>query len=59
MGREVPEVLLSGHHANVAKWRREQALLRTAKKRPDLLKTAELTKKDLKFLQEQGIEIEE
>ena len=58
MGREVPEVLLSGHHANVAKWRREQALLRTAKKRPDLLKTAELTKKDLKFLQEQGIEIE-
>lgn len=58
MGREVPEVLLSGHHANVAKWRREQALLRTAKKRPDLLKAAELTKKDLQFLQEQGIEIE-
>lgn len=58
MGREVPEVLLSGHHANVAKWRREQALLRTAKKRPDLLKTAELTKNDLKFLREQGIEIE-
>jgi len=43
----------------VAKWRREQALLRTAKKRPDLLKTAELTKKDLKFLQEQGIEIDQ
>ncbi len=59
MGREVPEVLLSGHHANVAKWRREQALLRTAKKRPDLLKVAELTKKDLKFLQEQGIQVEE
>lgn len=58
MGREVPEVLLSGHHANVAKWRREQALLRTAKKRPDLLKTAELTKKDLQFLREQGITIE-
>lgn len=58
MGREVPEVLLSGHHGNVAKWRREQALLRTAKKRPDLLKAAELTKKDLQFLQEQGIEIE-
>ena len=58
MGREVPEVLLSGHHGNVAKWRREQALLRTAKKRPDLLKTAELTKKDLKFLQEQGIDYE-
>ncbi|MGN0135836.1 tRNA (guanosine(37)-N1)-methyltransferase TrmD [Anaerotignum sp.] len=58
MGREVPEVLLSGHHGNVAKWRREQALLRTAKKRPDLLQTAELTKKDLQFLQEQGIIIE-
>ena len=59
MGREVPEVLLSGHHGNIAKWRREQALLRTAKKRPDLLKTAELTKKDLKFLQEQGIEFDQ
>ena len=57
-GREVPSILLSGNHQNVAKWRREQALLRTAKKRPDLLKTAELTKKDLKFLQEQGIEID-
>ncbi len=57
MGREVPEVLLSGHHGNVAKWRREQALLRTAKKRPDLLKTAELTKKDLQFLREQGVEM--
>ena len=59
MGREVPEVLLSGHHGNVAKWRREQALLRTAQKRPDLLKVAELTPKDLKFLQENGIDIEE
>lgn len=56
MGRAVPEVLLSGHHANVAKWRREQALLRTAKKRPDLLQTAELTEKDLDFLRKQGIE---
>lgn len=55
MGRTVPEVLLSGHHANVAKWRREQALLRTAKKRPDLLQTAELTEKDLDFLRKQGI----
>ena len=58
MGRKVPEVLLSGHHANVAKWRREQALLRTAQKRPDLLQKAELTQKDLTFLREQGIEIE-
>ena len=59
MGREVPEVLLSGHHGNVAKWRREQALIRTAKKRPDLLKKAVLTKQDIAFLQKQGITIEE
>lgn len=55
MGRAVPEVLLSGHHGNVAKWRREQALLRTAKKRPDLLEGAELTEKEWAFLREQGL----
>ncbi len=38
MGREVPEVLLSGHHANIEKWRQEQSLIRTKLKRPDLLK---------------------
>ncbi|MCL1788177.1 MAG: tRNA (guanosine(37)-N1)-methyltransferase TrmD [Defluviitaleaceae bacterium] len=37
MGRQVPEVLLSGHHGNIEKWRREQALERTREKRPDLL----------------------
>ena len=37
MGRKVPEVLLSGHHANIEKWRKEQALERTKNKRPDLL----------------------
>jgi tRNA (guanine37-N1)-methyltransferase len=37
-GLPVPEVLLSGNHAEIAKWRREQARLRTAEKRPDLLK---------------------
>lgn len=36
-GMVVPEVLLSGHHANIEKWRREQAILRTAQRRPDLL----------------------
>lgn len=36
-GRKVPEILLSGHHANVEKWRREQSLLRTRERRPDLL----------------------
>ena len=38
MGRRVPEVLLSGHHANIEKWRREQSLEITKRKRPDLLK---------------------
>ena len=38
MGRRVPEVLLSGHHANIANWRREQSLEITKKKRPDLIK---------------------
>ncbi len=36
-GRQVPEVLLSGHHANVKRWRKEQSLLRTRERRPDLL----------------------
>lgn len=49
-GKKVPEVLLSGHHANVEKWRREQSLLRTAKWRPDLLQRAELSEKEKAFL---------
>lgn len=49
-GREVPEVLLSGHHENIDRWRREQSLLRTKLRRPELLETAELTKADLQFL---------
>ena len=44
--KEVPEVLLSGHHANVDAWRREQSVIRTAKWRPDLLETAQLSKKE-------------
>lgn len=52
MGKQVPEILLSGHHKNIDKWRREQAIIRTFKKRPDLLDTAELSKEDLKFLDE-------
>lgn len=50
MGRRVPEVLISGHHANIEKWKREQSLINTRNKRPDMLKTAELTKEDIKFL---------
>ena len=49
-GREVPEVLLSGHHANVDKWRREQSLKRTLERRPDMLDSAELTENDKKYL---------
>ena len=45
-GKKVPEVLLSGHHGNVDKWRREQSVYRTAKWRPDLLKKAELSNKE-------------
>lgn len=50
-GRPVPEVLLSGHHGNIAKWRRAQALAVTKNNRPDLLERAKLTKEDKKLLQ--------
>ena len=50
-GKTVPEVLISGHHANIEKWKREQSLLRTWQRRPDLLDCAELTKTDLEFLE--------
>lgn len=45
-GQKVPPVLLSGHHTNIEAWRREQSILRTAKRRPDLLKKADLTNKE-------------
>ena len=45
-GKKVPEVLLSGHHVNIEKWRREQSVIRTAKRRPDLLEKAELSQKE-------------
>jgi tRNA (guanine37-N1)-methyltransferase len=49
---KVPEVLLSGHHENIDIWRRQQKLLITAERRPDLLEKATLSKKDLAFLKE-------
>ena len=49
-GREIPEILISGHHANIEKWKREQSLINTLKKRPDMLEKAELTAEDKKFL---------
>lgn len=45
-GKKVPEVLMSGHHVNIEKWRREQSVIRTAQRRPDLLEKAELTQKE-------------
>jgi tRNA (guanine37-N1)-methyltransferase len=57
-GQAVPEILLSGDHAKIEQWRREQSLLRTLQRRPDLLKNAPLTKADMKFLKEQGYELE-
>jgi tRNA (guanine37-N1)-methyltransferase len=51
MGARVPEVLLSGDHGRVDRWRREQAILRTLENRPDLLEKAELTEDDRKFLE--------
>ncbi|MDO4494913.1 MAG: tRNA (guanosine(37)-N1)-methyltransferase TrmD [Clostridiaceae bacterium] len=49
-GEKVPEVLISGHHANIEKWQREQSLKRTLERRPDLLEKAELSKKDKEYL---------
>lgn len=51
-GWRVPDILLSGHHAEVAKWRRRQALRRTLERRPDLLATATLNANDQKYLSE-------
>jgi tRNA (guanine37-N1)-methyltransferase len=49
-GMTVPDVLVSGHHENISRWRREKSLLKTAQNRPDLLKTANLTKEDKIYL---------
>lgn len=52
MGRRVPEVLLSGHHKNIGQWRRQKAIERTLKTRPDLLEKASLSPKEQAFLEE-------
>ncbi|MBR3768478.1 MAG: tRNA (guanosine(37)-N1)-methyltransferase TrmD [Clostridia bacterium] len=49
-GIKVPDVLISGHHANIEKWKREQSLKRTFERRPDLLENASLSDFDRKFL---------
>jgi tRNA (guanine37-N1)-methyltransferase len=53
-GWTVPPVLLSGNHAAIARWRREQALARTLQRRPDLLASADLSSADRRFLAEHG-----
>lgn len=55
-GWKVPEVLQSGNHARIDQWRREQSLLRTFKKRPDMLGKADLTEADINFLKSIGYE---
>lgn len=52
-GKRVPEVLLSGDHAAIARWRRQRAILRTARRRPDLLKEASLSAEEQTWLQQQ------
>ena len=52
-GWEVPEVLISGHHVRIDGWRREQSLLRTLQRRPDLLETADLSDKERDWLRKQ------
>lgn len=51
-GKKVPDVLLSGHHGNIDKWRRQQSLKRTYERRPDMLEGASLDKNDKKYLAE-------
>lgn len=57
-GENVPDVLLSGAHARIEKWRREQSLLRTLERRPDLLAKAKLSNDDVQFLKEHGYNVE-
>ena len=54
-GLTVPAPLLSGNHAEITRWRREQSLKRTAERRPDLLDQADLTDKDRLFLRSLGV----
>ena len=52
-GREVPEILLSGHHKNIEAWRRQQSILLTKERRPDLLEKAQLTEQERHWLEEE------
>lgn len=52
MGVKIPDILVSGHHKNIEIWKRQQSLLVTKNKRPDMLETAELSKEDIAFLEQ-------
>ena len=52
MGRRIPDVLISGHHAKIEEWKRREAIRNTFNKRPDMLKNAELTDKEREFVKE-------
>ena len=52
MGRKVPEILFTGHHGNIDKWRRQKSLENTLNKRPDMLEKADLTPEDRAYLEE-------
>lgn len=52
LNKQVPDVLLSGYHENIRKWRRKESLVNTYKKRPELLEKVELSKEDKKILEE-------
>lgn len=58
-GWAVPNVLLSGDHAKIKRWRREESLRRTMERRPDLLRNAELSDDDLRFLSSHGLDLRE
>ena len=51
-GNKVPEILLTGHHENIRKWRRQESIKNTYFKRPKLLENVDLTKEDIKYIEE-------
>ena len=57
MGEKVPDVLLSGHHENINKWRRQESLKNTLKKRPELLDNIELTEKEKIYIKKLNEEV--
>ncbi len=57
-GREIPEILTTGHHENIRRWRRDPARGRTARRRPDMRQTATRTEKDQAFLQKAGFPVD-